>query len=175
MMNSFLQGQSAIYCDSISVFGPARNPASSKVVDTVGYTVHPKAVKHSGELGGFGMAIPRNSQRQEAAFAFIQWMTAKAQDVKVTAKGGQPTRLSTLDNADVRKIYPVDVYRECLKIANPDWRPIIAEWTEISEKVLGIGLSDVITGKAQIAPTMADAATKIRAILDRAGYYKSRG
>ncbi len=175
MMNSFLQGQAAMYCDSISIFGPARNPASSKVVDTVGYALHPKAVKYSGELGGFGMAIPRNSQRQEAAFAFIQWMTAKAQDVKVTARGGQPTRFSTLDNADVQKIYPVDVYRRCLEIANPDWRPIINEWTEISEKVLGIELSDVITGKTQIGPAIGQASTKIRAILDRAGYYKTRG
>ena len=58
-MNSFLQGQSAMYCDSISIFGPARDPYKSKVTDTVGYVVHPKAAKYSGELGGFGLAIPK--------------------------------------------------------------------------------------------------------------------
>lgn len=173
MMNSFLQGQAAMYCDSISVFGPARNPASSKVIDKVGYAVPPKAAKYSGELGGFGMAIPQNSARKEAAFAFIQWMTAKAQDVKVTAQGGQPMRMSTLDHPDVQKIYPVDIYRECLKIANPDWRPIIKEWTEISEKVLGIRLSEVITGKTAIPAAMADCAAQIKTIMERAGYYKT--
>ena len=73
----------------------------------------------------------------------------------------------------VAKRYPVEIYRECLKIANPDWRPIINEWTEISEKVLGIHLSNIITGKAEIKPTMAEAATQIKAICERAGYYKT--
>ena len=94
-MNSFLQGQSAMYCDSISIFGPARDPKKSKVTETVGYVVHPKATKYSGELGGFGLAIPKNSARRDAAFAFIQWMTAAQQDVQVTSQGGQPTRWST--------------------------------------------------------------------------------
>lgn len=172
-MNSFLQGQAAMYCDSISVFGPARDPAKSKVTDTVGYLVHPKATRYSGELGGFGMAIPKNSARRDAAFAFMQWMTAAQQDVRVTAQGGQPTRWATLEHPDVKKIYPVDVYRECLEIANPDWRPIINEWTEISEKVLGLRLSEIITGKAPIKPTMENAAAEIKTVLTRAGYYKT--
>lgn len=172
-MNAFLQGQAAMYCDSISVFGPARDPAKSKVVDSVGYLVHPKATRYSGELGGFGLAIPKNSARREAAFAFMQWMTAAQQDVRVTAQGGQPTRWATLEHPDVKKIYPVDVYRECLEIANPDWRPIINEWTEISEKVLGLRLSEIITGKAPIKPTMETAAAEIKTVLTRAGYYKT--
>jgi multiple sugar transport system substrate-binding protein len=173
MMNAFLQGQAAMYCDTISVFGPAADPAKSKISDKVGYALHPKAAKYSGELGGFGMAIPQNSEKKEAAFAFMQWMTAKAQDVKAASKGGQPMRLSTLEHPDVAKIYPVDIYRECLKISNPDWRPIINEWTEISEKVLGIHLSNVITGKEQIGPAMTESAAKIKAICERAGYYKT--
>ena len=173
MMNAFLQGQAAMYCDSISIFGPAADETKSKIKDTVGYALHPKAAKYSGELGGFGMAIPTNSDKKAAAFAFMQWMTAKAQDVKVTAAGGQPMRFSTLDHPDVRKIYPVEIYKENLKIANPDWRPIINEWTEISERVLGINLSNVITGKQEIKPAMEDAAVKIKAICERAGYYKT--
>jgi multiple sugar transport system substrate-binding protein len=173
MMNSFLQGQSAMYCDSISIFGPAADPTKSKISDTVGYALHPKAAKYSGELGGFGMAIPSNSAKKEAAFAFIQWMSSKAQDVAAAAAGGQPMRMSTLDHPDVKKRYPVDIYRECLKISNPDWRPIINEWTEISEKVLGVHLSNVITGKEEIKPAMAEASAKIKAICERAGYYKA--
>jgi multiple sugar transport system substrate-binding protein len=173
MLNSFLQGQAGMYCDSISVFGPAADPAKSKISETVGYALHPKAAKHSGELGGFGMAIPQNSAKKDAAFAFIQWMTAKAQDVKAAAAGGQPMRMSTLDHPDVAKRYPVEIYRESLKISNPDWRPIINEWTEISEKVLGIHLSNIITGKEEIKPAMTEAAAKIKAICERAGYYKT--
>jgi hypothetical protein len=39
--------------------------------------------------------------------------------------------------------------------------------------VLGVTLSEIITGKAQIKPAMADAASKIKAICERAGYYKT--
>jgi multiple sugar transport system substrate-binding protein len=173
MLNAFLQGQAAMYCDAIAVFGPAADATKSKIKDTVGYAIHPKAAKHSGELGGFGMAIPQNSAKKEAAFAFMQWVTAKAQDVAAAAAGGQPMRLSTLDHPDVQKVYPVEVYKECLKISNPDWRPIINEWTEISEKVLGVHLSNIVTGKSQIKPAMTEAAAQIKAICDRAGYYKT--
>ncbi len=173
MLNGFLQGQAAMYCDTISIFGPAADPTKSKVVDTIGYAVHPKAAKYSGELGGFGMAIPQNSDKKDAAFAFMQWMTAKAQDVKASAMGGQPMRMSTLDHPDVIRKYPqIPVYRECLAISNPDWRPIINEWTEISEKVLGVHLSEIITGKSPIKAGMDEANAKIAAILARAGYRK---
>ena len=173
MLNAFLQGQAAMYCDTISIFGPAADPTKSKVVDTIGYAVHPKAAKYSSELGGFGMAIPQNSEKKEAAFAFMQWMTAKAQDVKASAMGGQPMRRSTLEHPDVVKKYPqIPVYKQCLEISNPDWRPIINEWTEISEKVLGVTLSEIITGKTAIKPGMAEANTKIAAILERGGYKK---
>jgi multiple sugar transport system substrate-binding protein len=100
-------------------------------------------------------------------------MTSKTQDIAAAAAGGQPMRLSTLDHPDVQKVYPVDVYRECLKISNPDWRPIINEWTEISEKVLGVHLSNIATGKEEIKPAMAEANAKIKAICERAGYYKT--
>ena len=94
-------------------------------------------------------------------------------NVKALVTGEKERRFSTLDHPDVKKIYPVEIYKENLKIANPDWRPIINEWTEISERVLGINLSNVITGKQEIKPAMEDAAAKIKAICERAGYYKT--
>jgi multiple sugar transport system substrate-binding protein len=174
MMNAFVQGQAAMYLDSTAVFGVAQDPAKSRIAGKVGYAIHPKAVKYSGETGGFGMAIPRNARNKEAAFLFIQWMTAKAQDKKVTMLGGSASRWSTLDDPEAKKKFPeFVVLKEALKIANPDWRPIIPEWDELNQRVLGIALSDVITGKQGARQALTAAAPKAEEIMRRGGYYRS--
>ena len=175
MQNAFLQGQAAFYLDSVSVFGPAQDPAKSKIVGKVGYAIHPKAVKHSAQTGGFGMAIPKNSKNKEAAFLFMQWMTTKAADHKIAMLGGTTHRWSTLANVDVARKYSAElpVLREALKIANPDWRPLIPEWDHISQQIIGLALPDVISGAkpAKVALDAAAAASEV--VLRKAGWLKA--
>ena len=174
MQSAFLQGQAAMYLDSMSVFGPARDPKASRVIGKVGYAVHPKAKQYSGEAGGFGMGIPRNSTNKEAAFAFIQWMTSKAQDKRIAMAGGVASRWSTVDDSEIRAKYPeYAVLKEALKIANPDWRPIIPQWGEINEQIMGVEMSRMITGAATPKEALAAATPRIEAVMERAGYYKA--
>lgn len=97
MQNAFLQGQAAMYLDSIAIFGPAQDPAKSKVVGKVAYALHPMGTKHSAQSGGFAMAIPKNAKNKDAAFLFMQWMTSKQSDLKIALMGGNGNRLGTLD------------------------------------------------------------------------------
>ncbi len=169
MQNAFLQGQAAMYLDSISVFGPAQDPAKSKIVGKVGYVVHPKGTQHSAQSGGFAMAIPKNARNKDAAFLFMQWMTSKKADLKIALAGGNVNRLGTLENAEMQKKYVIEVpaLRESLKICNPDWRPLIPEWDRISQQIIGTALPDVITGSKSakqaldaIVPNVEDVARK---------------
>lgn len=168
MQNAFLQGQAAFYLDSVSVFGPARNPDKSKVVDKIGYALHPKGTQHSAQSGGFGMAIPKNARNKDAAFLFMQWMTSKQADLKITLAGGNTNRWSTLDQPEVARMYPIELpaLRESLKICNPDWRPLIPEWDHISQQIIGHALPDVITGrkpaKAALDAIVKDAEDVVR-------------
>ena len=174
MQAAFLQGQAAMYLDSISLFGPVNDPKASRIAGKVGYAVHPKGNRYSGESGGFGMAIPRNSANKEAAFAFIQWMTSKTQDKRIAMAGGVASRWSTVDDAEVRGRYPeYAVLKDALKVANPDWRPIIPEWGEINEQVMGVAMSRVITGAISPKQALDEAAPKLREIMNRSGYYKA--
>lgn len=174
MQNAFLQGQAAFYLDSVSVFGPAQDPAKSKIVGKVGYAIHPKAVKHSGQTGGFGMAIPKNSKNKEAAFLFMQWMTSRSSDYKIAMLGGTTHRWSTLANVDVARKYSAElpVLREALKIANPDWRPLIPEWDHISQQIIGLALPDVISGAKSAKVALDGAAVASEAVLRKAGWLK---
>jgi len=174
MLNAFLQGDAAMYLDATAVFGPVRDTTKSKIAGKVGYAIHPKAATYSGETGGFGLAVPANSANKEAAFLFIEWFTSKAVDRIITRQGGSPMRSSTIDDPEVMKQWPeFAVLKEAFKIANPDWRPIIPEWGELNEQVLGIGLSDAITGKQGLQQALDGMVPKATAIMKRAGYIKA--
>lgn len=172
MMNSFLQGQAAMWLDSTIIPGMVRNPKVSKIAGKVAYTLHPKGIVRSSETGGFGLAIPTNSKNKEAAFLFMQWLTSKAQDKKIARAGGHPCRNSTLNDPEMQKEFPeFKVFKEQLKYANPDWRPIIPEWPEVEEQNIGIGLSEAITGKKSPEAALQQYVEPVRKIMERAGYY----
>jgi multiple sugar transport system substrate-binding protein len=83
-------------------------------------------------------------------------------------------RASTIDDAEVMKQWPeFAVLKEAFKIANPDWRPIIPEWGELNEQVLGIGLSEAITGRKGLQQALDDMVPKATAIMKRAGYIRA--
>jgi multiple sugar transport system substrate-binding protein len=138
----------------------------------VGYALHPKGVKHSTETGGFGIAIPANSQKKEAAFLLLQWLTSKETDRKIAKLGGMPIRLSTLKDPGMQKDYPeFAAILENLKYANADWRPLIPEWPEISMQHIGIALHEAITEKKTPEKAMADVVEPVKKILEKGGYY----
>jgi multiple sugar transport system substrate-binding protein len=172
MTDAFLLGKSAMYLDNTALPGQVRDPNKSKIVGKVGYALHPKGVKYSTETGGFGIAIPANSQKKEAAFLLLQWLTSKAQDRKITKFGAMPNRLSTLKDPGMQKDYPeFAAVLENLKYANPDWRPLIPEWPEISMSHIGIALHEAITEKKTPEKAMADVIEPVKKIMEKGGYY----
>lgn len=144
----FLQGQAAMYLDSTSLSGLVRDPRRSRVVNQVGWALHPMGRRRSSQSGGLGLAIPKNAKHPEAAFLLIQWLTSKTQDKAVATLGGAPIRNSTLSDPDLLRQYPeFETFKEALKYSNPDWRPIVPMWNHINTKVLGVGIHEAITGK----------------------------
>ncbi|MCY4259289.1 MAG: extracellular solute-binding protein [Rhodobacteraceae bacterium] len=168
---AFLQGDAALYLDTLKIAAMSRNPNLSTVDGNVGFALHPTDVRCGSETGGFAIGIPANSQNQEAAFLLIQYLTNKAGDQRMVELGGDPIRHSTIqNNADLFPEYPV--VAEQLPCADPDWRPLIPEWNELNIDVLGQALTKVITTDDPIQPIMDEANEKARAIMEREGYYK---
>ena len=167
---AFLGGDAAMYIDTLKIAAMARDPKLSKVDGKVAYALHPTGSRCGSETGGFAMGIPANSQNQEAAFLFVQYMTSKAGDKRMVELGGDPVRLSTIKHFSGKYAeYPVIL--EQLPCADPDWRPLIPEWNELNIDVLGQALTEVITTDKPIQPIMDAAAAKARAIMKREGYY----
>lgn len=168
---AFLSGDAALYLDTLKIAAMVRDPRQSAVMDKVGYALHPTGSRCGGETGGFAMGIPANAPNKAAAFLFIQYMTSQAGDKKMVSLGGDPIRMSTI--AHYQKQFPeYPVVLEQLPCADPDWRPLIPEWSEINIDVLGQALTKIITTNDPIQPILDDAAEKTRQIMQRAGYYR---
>jgi multiple sugar transport system substrate-binding protein len=174
MTNTFLRGQAAMYLDSTAIFGAVRNPEVSKIDGRVSYVLHPRGVRNSSQSGGLGLAIPRNSKNQNAAFLLMQWLTSKAQDKAVSRIGGNANRFSTMgDPALLRQFPEYRTLREQLKHADPDWRPIIAEWDDINVKMLGIAVHQALTGKKTPEQALNDMVPNVTEMMKSGGYLKS--
>lgn len=171
MLASFLQGESAMYLDSTAVFGAVRNSPASKIEGKVSYVLHPKGTRYASQSGGLGLAIPRTSARPEAAFLLMQWLTSKAQDKAVVRLGGGPTRVSTMEDVSLVRMFPEFVtLKEQLRYASPDWRPIIPEWDEINTGPLGAAVHQGLTGAKPAILALGDIVRRVNEIMTAAGY-----
>ena len=170
-LGSFLNGDTAMFLDTTVVAGQINDPKKSKVVGKVGWAMHPMGVRRGSQTGGFGIGIPKNAANKEAAFLLMQWLTSKKGDKLVALAGGNPSRFSTHEDADVNKKFPhMSTFGEALKHADPDWRPIIPVWGKINAD-LGTTLSKVLTEGLDTKQALDGVAKRTRAIMEEAGYY----
>lgn len=173
MVNSFVQGDAAFYLDASKIRKTVEDETKSRIKGKVGYALHPTIDGNCGAgTGGFAMGIPANSKNQEAAFLFIQWMTNKATDMKLAEMGGDPIRTSTMNDPALQakfEDYPVLVKQ--LECARADWRPLIPEYPEIDATIIGIAVSEAITGQKTAQQAMDEANVKTEALLREKGYY----
>ena len=168
---SFAQGKSAMFLDSIAFAAGFEDPANSTVAGKVGWAMHPMGEKRASQTGGFGIAIPKNAQNKEAAFLLMQWLTSKEADLMIAMEGGNPSRFSTYQNAELNAKYPyAATFGEALKYADPDWRPIIPTWGSINAD-LGTTLSQILTEGLDIQAGLDGVAERTQATMDAAGYY----
>ncbi|WKG02477.1 sugar ABC transporter substrate-binding protein [Mycolicibacterium sp. HK-90] len=74
----FAQGRAAMWYDATSAVSVLEDPASSNVVGEVGYAMAPMVEKpNSGWLYTWALGIPKSSDKPDAAWRFISWMTDK--------------------------------------------------------------------------------------------------
>ncbi|VTU46400.1 Maltose-binding periplasmic proteins/domains (plasmid) [Variovorax sp. SRS16] len=171
MQAAFLNGECAFYLDTLAVMGPAKDPKRSKVADKVAYAMHPSGTRLSGQTGGFGLAIPKNARHPEAAWVFLQWLTSKANDLRVATLGGNTGRWSTLANVDFKIRNPEQgILPFALRAANPDWRPLIPEWDEMSKDIIGQALPDVLTGRRTARDALVSTVPRLESLLRSGGW-----
>lgn len=98
-VSAFAAGKTAMWFDATSLQPWIIDPSKSKVVGKVAYAPPPRGPQgRFGPVGGWSLGIPAIAKNKEASWAFIAWMTAKANAKEMVARGGVPSRLSVLDD-----------------------------------------------------------------------------
>jgi multiple sugar transport system substrate-binding protein len=123
-------------------------------------------------FGSWGVAISTESKNKEAAWIFLQWLTSKKVQLKAITMGANPVRHSTYLSPELKEYLPwyIPIYQHMLEYANPDERPRIAEWSQMS---LVLGLYGSMAWMDVIEPekAVAEMDSGLRKLLKRTGYY----
>ncbi len=103
------QGNAAMWYDATVAAASLEDPKNSKVAGKMGYVPAPVSkTENSGWLWAWSLAIPKTSQKQDAAWDFVSWATSKKYHKLVGEKLGWSrvppgSRLSTYQIPEYQK------------------------------------------------------------------------
>jgi multiple sugar transport system substrate-binding protein len=161
-----LQGTAAMSINWPAWISAFSDPAKSKVVGNMSFTVMPGArAQGRAEIGNWLIAIPKASRNADAAFEFLLWATAKEQMKKSALSGNPPTRRSVFTDPELLAKFPAyPAQLRSLETSKP--RPRTPLWNEI-ENVFGIFLSRANSGELTAEEAMNQANSEITKIVER--------
>lgn len=142
------------------------DPSQSKHVDDIGYAAIPKGKTDIVQLTGWNIGIPADSKKQDAAWAFLEWLVGKDGSKDLLEAGGAAIgRTSMAEDAELVKANP---YLPLLPQAGTTARrlPALVEWPELSNQI-GIRVADVMTGKADTTTSLAELNNDLARILGK--------
>ncbi len=145
--------------------GKLDDPNESKVAGKVKVMKHPGEVAKSAPMIGiWHIAIPAASKNKQAAFDFLQFVTSKEIQKKMSLQAGlPPSRSSVYDDADILKARPwYPAIRDAL--ANGKARPRTLNWAEI-ENAFGGFVQQALIGELSAEEALKQTDAKIADIL----------
>jgi multiple sugar transport system substrate-binding protein len=161
-----LQGTAAMSINWPAWISSIDDPAKSKVIGKMEFTVMPGAAKPGrAEIGNWLIGIPRSAKNADAAFDFLVWATSAEQMKRSALRGNPPTRRSVFVDAELLAKFPA--YPTQLRsLENSRPRPRTPAWNEI-ENAFGIFLSKANSGELSPEDAMNQANAKIAEIIQR--------
>ncbi|MGP4724130.1 ABC transporter substrate-binding protein [Agrobacterium deltaense] len=188
----FQQGKCGMWIDATVAASFVSNPKDSTVADKVGYAIFPthgELKNHGNWLWSWNLAIPKSSQKAEAAEKFISWATSKEYTELVASKEGWAnvppgTRTSLYKNAEYEKsaafAKPTLAAMDAADITKPTVKPVpytggqfvaIPEFQALGTTV-GQLFSAVVAGQSSVDDALAGAQSTATREMTRAGYIK---
>ncbi len=162
----FSQGKAAMYLDANSLFPVIEDPQKSKVIGKVGYALYPRGPKgqYGSTVAVWGLAMPKTSKNQKAAWLFMQWATAKEQVLKVQSERGiLGCRESVWKDAKGKAKVPPDLADSLMlgsKMGTPFWNPPVVAVAEVRDAVGAAIVTSIQGGDVRAAVNKAAADVK---------------
>ena len=174
-LNTFGQGKAAMWYDATSAAASLEDPKVSKVAGDVGYVFAPvERTEHAGWLWTWSWAVPKTTERPDAAWEFISWASGKEYEKLV----GEELGWSRVPDGKRRSTYEIPQYqqaaeayyqvaRESIETANPR-KPGLHENPAVGVQFVGIPeFADLGTKVSQnVAAAIAGDTTVAEALAD---------
>lgn len=162
----FSQGKAAMYTDANSLFPVIEDPQKSKVVGKIGYALFPRGAK--GQSGStvavWGLAMPKTSKNQKAAWLFMQWATSKDQVLAVQSERGVLGARESVWNDPKGSVKVPPDLRESLtvgsKVGTPFWNPPVVAVAEVRDAIGAAIVTAIQGGDVRAAVNKAAADVK---------------
>jgi len=143
----------------------------SRVAGRVGVAPFPAAAggRPTAALGGAQLAINAHTAEPGLAWALVEFLTAPEQMLERAMVAGQlPARASLYDDPALAEALPLPLadVRQAIEAAVP--RPVTPVYSELSD-ILQVRLHEALTGQAEPADALTEAAAEMRALLARTG------
>jgi len=138
----------------VSACPPYYEPAGSEAEGNMTYLPPP-----SGPAGNFAanagwlLGISKDSNKKDAVWAFMEYMTSPEKVDDFLSVGGDINRISTFKNPEILKSKPaakptleaLEMAYNLIQEGVPFWRPPIPEWSKIGE-ILGYEVNSALIG-----------------------------
>ena len=145
------------------------NPKVSKIAGKAGIMLTPSAKGQPQEYGIGGWALGINKdidpKKQEAAWAFIKWVTSPAVHKELNMRGaGSYLRKSEMTDPDLLAKYPfLPVIATSFEHGDGDFRPRIPQYPELQD-LIGGAINAVLVGQADPKTAMDGIQAKAEAL-----------
>ena len=159
---TFAEGKSGMMIN-FSDTSDALIAPTSKVAGKVGFAALPSGPtgKSTPNLGGWGLGVSAQSKNQQAAFDFIAWATAAAQQQAGLANGGSASRESVLGNPENQAQFPY--FPAALEnYKNAIYFPVTQKWFDW-EAAMSPPLSSALSGQISLEEGVKQASDRLDA------------
>ena len=169
----FLQGQMAMAINWPYMWGMAKDPTQSKVMDKVAVGLKPQQTTHGGNIGGWSWNVFAMSKNQDVAIAFAKWMASPVASLVYAQAGhGNPVRKSVAEamtEQDPELYQAIAANQETGRSVG--WLATGPSWLEI-EKVQYEAIQRALIGDVDAAGALEDANAKTLEILQENKFYE---
>lgn len=165
----FLQGRAAMILDAVSWAGLFSDPARSRVAGRWAATLAPPGPAGATyELWAWSLAISPFSDKQRAAWLFVQWATSKEIQRTLHLRSFPMPRTSLWNDAEWRAMAEPGFYAAALaqvQAARPIGHPPFIASPEITD-VVGIAINNALSGR-NIRTELDAAARRMTEVIER--------
>ncbi len=143
------------------------NPDLSSIVGKVDITVAPvtEGMEPKYGFGGWGIGINADSEKADAAWEFIKWLSTPEIQKEWIRHDGAPIRRSTLEDPELAAEYPwFPILLKSFENGDGDYRPRIPQYSIIQD-ALGTAVNGYLVGELGAQDALDQAQAQVEAAM----------